>query len=404
METVIITRKIKVKPINKDDWQKIRDVSYWSSRIANRVSTYTYRIIEHNHNCKDDKEKFKLQGYEVFKQMCIIYDDLKALKMSNVASGICKNVQDKISSDYRSIARGESVLPTFKKGYPMYLKNDHKYLGKLLTLEGYQFDFLNIRMEMIFGNDRQGNKVIIEKIRSGEYKMCDSAIQYKDKNLYLLLVVKIPKKQTALNPDVIVGADLGIKTPIAASVFGKPKVKEHIGDVKEFMKIRTQLASRIRSLQHHCKHNKGGRGRKRKMKPLEKLRGYERNYVRTKNHSYAKALIDFCLRQNAGKIVMEDLSGFNDDIKKQRFIGRYWSYFELQELIKQKAQRFNIEVYRVDPRYTSQKCSCCGHISKENRKTQKDFICVECGHEMHADINASQNIAARLKEGELITK
>ena len=49
-------------------------------------------------------------------------------------------------------------------------------------------------------------------------------------------------------------------------------------------------------------------------------------------------------------------------------------------------------VLRVDPRYTSQTCAGCGHVSPENRTSQAVFRCVSCGHEDHADLNAARNI------------
>jgi len=47
---------------------------------------------------------------------------------------------------------------------------------------------------------------------------------------------------------------------------------------------------------------------------------------------------------------------------------------------------------RVSPQYTSQTCPICGHVSKDNRKTQSEFKCVHCGHTANADSNAAQNI------------
>jgi len=52
----------------------------------------------------------------------------------------------------------------------------------------------------------------------------------------------------------------------------------------------------------------------------------------------------------------------------------------------------NGQLVKVNPRNTSRRCSCCGHISKNNRKTQSKFECEICGHTAHADENASQNI------------
>ena len=43
--------------------------------------------------------------------------------------------------------------------------------------------------------------------------------------------------------------------------------------------------------------------------------------------------------------------------------------------------------------YTSQKCSRCGHIDKENRQTQEKFVCTQCDFELNADHNAAINIA-----------
>ena len=49
---------------------------------------------------------------------------------------------------------------------------------------------------------------------------------------------------------------------------------------------------------------------------------------------------------------------------------------------------------KVNPRYTSQTCSQCQHITKENRQTQAKFECVKCGHKANADVNAAKNILA----------
>jgi len=46
----------------------------------------------------------------------------------------------------------------------------------------------------------------------------------------------------------------------------------------------------------------------------------------------------------------------------------------------------------VNPRHTSQRCSCCGHTSKENRLSQAEFECIACGYEENDDVNAAKNI------------
>lgn len=49
----------------------------------------------------------------------------------------------------------------------------------------------------------------------------------------------------------------------------------------------------------------------------------------------------------------------------------------------------------VSPHYTSQTCPDCGHISRDNRRTQGMFCCGNCGYENHADVVGAINVLAR---------
>jgi putative transposase len=49
---------------------------------------------------------------------------------------------------------------------------------------------------------------------------------------------------------------------------------------------------------------------------------------------------------------------------------------------------------RVNPALTSQRCSACGHIAAESRKSQALFSCIACAYIENADVNAAKNIAA----------
>jgi transposase len=51
-------------------------------------------------------------------------------------------------------------------------------------------------------------------------------------------------------------------------------------------------------------------------------------------------------------------------------------------------------VEKVKAAYTSQTCNACRHIAAESRKSQAIFVCVACGHQVNADVNAARNIAA----------
>ena len=56
-----------------------------------------------------------------------------------------------------------------------------------------------------------------------------------------------------------------------------------------------------------------------------------------------------------------------------------------------KAEDAGKTVIYVNPKHTSQRCSKCGYVDKNNRHDSV-FKCINCGLELNADLNASRNI------------
>ncbi len=65
---------------------------------------------------------------------------------------------------------------------------------------------------------------------------------------------------------------------------------------------------------------------------------------------------------------------------------------ETRMQIEYKTRRRGGVVVYVNPAYTSQRCSECGHVEAGNRPTRDDFLCVSCGHAACADHNAARNM------------
>jgi|SRR5271156_585316 len=87
---------------------------------------------------------------------------------------------------------------------------------------------------------------------------------------------------------------------------------------------------------------------------------------------------------NPGKNVKQK-SGLNRSILAQ-------GWGEVNRQLTYKMQwRGGLHVL-VPERNTSRTCLCCGHVSAENRKTQAEFICVECGFAANADFVGAVNI------------
>ncbi len=78
-------------------------------------------------------------------------------------------------------------------------------------------------------------------------------------------------------------------------------------------------------------------------------------------------------------------SGLNKSILDQ-------GWFEFRRQLGYKLDWQGGSLVEVEYRYSSQRCSGCGYTAKENRKSQSDFVCLQCGNEQHADVNAAINI------------
>lgn len=67
----------------------------------------------------------------------------------------------------------------------------------------------------------------------------------------------------------------------------------------------------------------------------------------------------------------------------------------MRQRLKTKAEELCGRVIEVDPAHTSQTCPSCGQASRENRKTQAQFACTNCGYTEHADVVGAMNILHR---------
>jgi putative transposase len=78
-------------------------------------------------------------------------------------------------------------------------------------------------------------------------------------------------------------------------------------------------------------------------------------------------------------------SGLNKAILDQ-------GWYEFRRQLDYKLEWNGGQLIAVPPRNTSRTCPCCGHVSADNRKTQAQFLCVECGFEENADVVGAINV------------
>ena len=214
------------------------------------------------------------------------------------------------------------------------------------------------------------------KSRQGE-----SDLVFRGGKWFLLATVNVEEPPPG-TPEDWIGVDLGVVN-IATDSDGETHTSEKTEKSRRrYERIRSKLqAAGTKSAKRH----------------LKKLARRERRMKRDANHAISKRLVSKATETNRG-ICLEDLQGIRSRTtvrRTQRSRHGKWAFGELRSFVEYKARLAGIAFALVDPRYTSQTCSGCGHCEKANRRTQSEFVCKSCGYVALADENAAVNIRRR---------
>jgi putative transposase len=117
-----------------------------------------------------------------------------------------------------------------------------------------------------------------------------------------------------------------------------------------------------------------------------------------KTQQHRKNYINWSLNQidldNVKTLKIENIKHLRRGKRSSRYLSHF-AYTEIFRKLGSIAFEHGVRVEKVDPTYTSQRCSCCGWVRSTNRKG-KQFRCVKCGFASDADLNASLNIRSDL--------
>lgn len=183
--------------------------------------------------------------------------------------------------------------------------------------------------------------MLLEKMTEGDIKLCTSKIQLKDNKIFLLASFQIMKEQHKLDSSVMAEASLSIDHPIIVKV-GKKTFP--IGTREEFLHRRLAIQAARQRVQKGIRYSAGGKGRKKKLAALDRFIDKEKNYVSTKLHLYSKRLIEICLKNRAGALLLTIQVEKEEVAKEDEFLLRNWSYYELKQKISYKAEKAGIMV------------------------------------------------------------
>ncbi|MEH8093489.1 transposase [Gallibacterium anatis] len=197
------------------------------------------------------------------------------------------------------------------------------------------------------------------------------------------------------------GGEIGIDMGIAR--FATLSNGEYFEPLNAFKIYKGKLAKLQRQLKNKVKFSQNWQKLKAKIAKLHhKIANCRKDFLHqtsskiSKNHAmiYIEDLQVSNMSKSAkgtaevpGKNVAAK-SGLNQAILDQ-------SWFEFRRQLDYKTQWQGGFLVAVPAQNTSRTCPCCGHVAKENRQTQANFECVECGYTENADVVGAMNVLAR---------
>lgn len=317
--------------------------------------------------------------FEIFVKLCVEHRSTAYFTLHKYGYLKAKEVCPALNSSIIQAA-AKSACRCVKSYNTNNPKNRWQYAGKMKSLyynldsttlskrgDLYSFSTCNKRIRVMIPMQQWfSDKYQIEKLQAGK-------VVYKKNRVKLQLIFVVRNNDNC--GDRVVGIDRGIYNLVATS-------EGYLYSAKEIRAAKRKFQHNRKTLQQ-----KGTRSAKKR---LRQMSGREKRFMQNVNHCVTKQLAE---NSNVSIYVIEDLKG----IAKQRYgktLNKWlhnWSYFQFETQLQYKCDLHGISVVKVDPRYTSQKCSVCGNLDKESRHGNL-FRCTKCGYSEHADINAAKNI------------
>jgi putative transposase len=285
---------------------------------------------------------------------------------SQVIQDALKRLDSAFDGFFRRVKEGQ------KPGYPRF-RSSFRYDSFRYPQSGFSLKNGKLHLSKI-------GKVKLQLSRpiEGEIKTC--MIKREADGWYVIFSVEESKKKVEPAPKESVGVDVGIEnfatlSDDEAAPISNPRYFR--GAEKELKKAQRRVSRRV----------KGSKGRKKAVRWLGK-----------KHLKVKRQRRDFHFKE-AGKLVEQYQSIKVEDLNIQGMVKNHHlaksisdaGWGEFIGILIFKAEEAGRKVIKVNPSYTSQDCSRCGHRNRITLAT-RIYRCSECRLVIHRDRNGAKRI------------
>ncbi len=349
----MLTYTFKIKANSKQEkiFQEHLDTTRCVYNLAKETKEYAY------------SKGVRLNKFDLIKQLPELKNDFTWIK--EVHSQTLQSVIERLDKGY------DKFFADLKKG----ITTSKPKWAKKKDWKSVEFKSSAIKIKSNLFEISKIGKIRIFKSReiNGNIKL--ARVIKKADGWYLQIVTnhELPKCDNQAE----VGVDLGIKHLVVTSD------GQFFENIKTTKKYADKLAEAQRKLSLKDKGSNNFYRETEKVKRIYlKIQRVREDYL----HKVSRELADnyqYVFAENLDIKRMVQDSSYSKSISDISW-GKFLEYLT-----------YKTNLIKVDAKYSSQECSKCGHIAKENRPNQETFKCVKCFHEGNADFEASLTIKQR---------
>jgi len=359
------------------------------TRLSKNLYNYTLYTVRQYYFNNGEYLPYE-QAYHLVK-----HNENYQLLPSQVAQQTMKVVDRNMKSFFHVLKERKKGNYNRSVSLPKYLPKD-SYFVCIFQKDMFKVDGDRIRLSL-------GRNFAKEfGVRYLEFKLPPTVIGKRIKEVRILprckglwfeieYVYEVEPEKADLDDNRYLAIDLGLDNfATCVSTSGTPFIIEGRG-LKSFNRWWNKEKAKLQSI-----YDKQGIKMGKKMALLLRKR---KNVVNNFMDQAVNYIVKFCLANRIGNIVIGELK----EIKNRMNLGRknnqnfqYIPYGLFKQKLKAKCEYYGINYIEVDEAYTSQTCSVCGEVNKNNRKHRGLYVCKKCGSVLNADVNGALNILKKV--------
>jgi len=394
------TQSIQIRNLNSKEYKILQQMCYHSARL--------YNVALYNIKQQFFQTKTHLRYYDNY-HISKINENYKELP-SAAAQQTLKVADRGFKSFFSLLKKKKNSQYQVKVSPPSYLRKDGSF-QLIYPKTGFFFtgEKINLAISKPLRKEYEVKNVIIDfptQIDKESVKEIRIIPQQKSKYFKMEIVHEVEKQDLELNQDKILSIDLGLSN--LATCYDTSNNKAFIMDGKKIKSINYYWNKQNAKLQS--------------IKDKQKIKGYterqfllkrkRENRVKDVMRKTAKYIVDYCISNNIGTIIVGNNKGWKQNINlgkrnNQNFVQIPFGY--LMSMLESKCGEYGMRYLETQESHTS-KCSSLDNEEVKHhdvylgKRVNRGMFRSKDGYLINADVNGAINIARKSKVNKKVSE